>query len=386
MAVDCEFTGLNITRNINALDTPQEYYQKVRRNCKEFLIIQYGLCTFRYDAESNTFKKKDFNFYIFRRPVNKNVPDQRFLCQTSSIHFLVNESFDFNKLFKEGISYLNKEDIEKYKDAVEESYKRRSDLIQSQQNSTNESIPIPENAKGFIDDVIGQLGEFIKSDKDELELPRCNAFYRRLVYQTKSEKFPDNISIETRQINKDRILFATKFKNKEKEEEAERNKYNKDLKELDDHIGFSKVIQMIINSRKLVVGHNICLDLLHTIDKFLMALPEDYYDFKGMAHDLFPKILDTKYLSSCEPFKDIITSNVLKHLYDTLSQEPFGIPTIETEDGVQGYTIGNIKEHEAGFDAYLTGVCFLAMWKYLGAAKKFDDTKTFSNFQYTVLF
>ncbi|VEN43084.1 unnamed protein product [Callosobruchus maculatus] len=380
MAIDCEFTGLNITRNINALDTPQEYYQKVRRNCREFLIIQYGLCTFKYDAKNNVFKKDDFNFYIFRRPVNRNIPDQRFLCQASSIHFLVSESFDFNKLFKEGIPYLNEEESEAYKAAVEESYKRRSDLIQSQQDTTNESIPIPDNAKAFIEDVIEQLEEFIKSGNDELQLPRCNAFYRRLIYQTKTEKFADKICLETRQMNKDRILFATKFKSKENEEESERKKYNEQLKELEDFVGFSKLIKMIINARKLVVGHNMCLDLLHTIDKFLMPLPEDYFDFKGMAHDLFPKILDTKYMSSCEPFKDIITSNVLKHLYDTVSQEPFKIPTIETEDGVQGYSLIDMKEHQAGFDAYLTGVCFLAMWKYLGSSKKLDDKRTFSNF------
>nr|CAH7723025.1 unnamed protein product [Callosobruchus chinensis] len=367
MAIDCELTGLNITRNISALDTPQEYYQKVRRNCREFLIIQYGLCTFKYDAKNNVFNKEDFNFYIFRRPVNRNIPDQRFLCQASSIHFLVSESFDFNKLFKEGIPYLNEEESETYKAAVEESYKRRSDLVQSRQDTTNDSIPIPDDAKAFIEDVIEQLEEFIKSGNDELQLPRCNAFYRRLIYQTKTEKFADKISVETRQLNKDRILFATKFKSKEDEEESESKKYKEEVKELEDYIGFSKVIKMIINSRKLVVGHNMCLDLLHTIEKFLMPLPEDYFDFKGMAHDLFPKILDTKYMSSCEPFKGIISSNVLKHLYDAVSQEPFKIPTLETEDGVQGYSVSDMKEHQAGFDAYLTGVCFLAMWKYLAS-------------------
>nr|CAI5860607.1 unnamed protein product [Callosobruchus analis] len=380
MAIDCEFTGLNITRNINALDTPQEYYLKVRRNCREFLIIQYGLCTFKYDAENNVFKKEDFNFYIFRRPVNRNIPDQRFLCQASSIHFLVSESFDFNKLFKEGIPYLNEEESEIYKAAVEESYKRRFDLVQSQQDTTYESIPIPDNAKAFIEDVIEQLEEFIKSGNDELQLPRCNAFYRRLIYQTKTEKFADKICLETRQMNKDRILFATKFKSKEDEEESERKRYEEQLKELEDFVGFSKLIKMIINSRKLVVGHNMCLDLLHTIDKFLLPLPEDYFDFKGMAHDLFPQILDTKYMSSCEPFKDIITSNVLKHLYDTVSQDPFKIPSIESEDGIQGYTAIDMKEHQAGFDAYLTGVCFLALWKHLGLLKKLDDKKTFTNF------
>lgn len=40
---------------------------------------------------------------------------------------------------------------------------------------------------------------------------------------------------------------------------------------------------------KLVVGHNLLLDLLHTIDKFLTPLPNDYLDFKECAVSLFPK-------------------------------------------------------------------------------------------------
>ena len=30
----------------------------------------------------------------------------RFLCQTTSIDFLSNQKFDFNKLFRDGVSYL----------------------------------------------------------------------------------------------------------------------------------------------------------------------------------------------------------------------------------------------------------------------------------------
>lgn len=95
-----------------------------------------------------------YNFYIFRRPINRNIPDLRFLCQSSSIHFLVSEGFDFNKLFKEGISYLNVFEEEKYRNNLEEAYKKRTESIQSQQNETNDIIPIPEDAQQFIDEVM----------------------------------------------------------------------------------------------------------------------------------------------------------------------------------------------------------------------------------------
>lgn len=47
MGIDCELTGLNTVRNIKAFDTVEEYYGKIRNHCKDFLVIQYGISTFR---------------------------------------------------------------------------------------------------------------------------------------------------------------------------------------------------------------------------------------------------------------------------------------------------------------------------------------------------
>lgn len=39
---------------------------------------------------------------------------------------------------------------------------------------------------------------------------------------------------------------------------------------------------------------------------------------------------------------------------------------LEIEEGGQGYDIKDSKEHEAGYDSFITGLSFLAMWKHLG--------------------
>lgn len=39
---------------------------------------------------------------------------------------------------------------------------------------------------------------------------------------------------------------------------------------------------------------------------------------------------------------------------------------IEVEENGAGYDMNCPKEHEAGYDAYITGLCFLAMWNNLG--------------------
>lgn len=45
---------------------------------------------------------------------------------------------------------------------------------------------------------------------------------------------------------------------------------------------------MISASRKLVVGHNMLLDVCHIIGQFIQPLPDDVRDFKKLAHKVFP--------------------------------------------------------------------------------------------------
>lgn len=378
ISVDCELSGLTVVRNINAFDSPKEYYQKMRSNSRDFLVMQYGISIFRYDESEHNFKQRTYNFFIFRRPINKNIPDQRFLCQSSSIDFLIGNGFDFNKLFKEGISYLTEEEAEKYKTNVDQWYQNFLEIIESKQSDEGcDSIQIPDNAVQFVEDIKSKIDNFLESGDNELELPKCNAYFRKLIYQTQREIYFDRISLETRQKEKDRILFVTKLKTVEEEAQLAKKKYEERLKEIEDFRGFSKVMKFIIKSGKLIVGHNACLDFFHTIDKFLIELPESYEDFKEISHSLFSRVLDTKYMSSREPFRDLIQSTVLKQLLDTLSQKPFGLPEVVIEEPGRGYDVNDNKEHEAGYDAYITGLCFLGMWKHLGLLDNRSDHKIF---------
>lgn len=110
---------------------------------------------FRYDKSVNKFKQRTYNFFIFRRPVDRNIPDQRFLCQTTSIDFLISQGFDFNKLFKDGISYMNVNEEENYKNNIEEQRKKLTELKKDQQQGQNNSIiSVPEKDRPFIDDIV----------------------------------------------------------------------------------------------------------------------------------------------------------------------------------------------------------------------------------------
>ena len=67
------------------------------------------------------------------------------MCQASSIAFLANQGFDFNKLFKYGIPYLTKSEEDKLNKKLEEKQKEREDGF--------DLIPIPDNDKPQINEI-----------------------------------------------------------------------------------------------------------------------------------------------------------------------------------------------------------------------------------------
>ena len=188
MSIDGEFTGLDAYRGISPFDTPSERYEKVKESARQFLLIQFGLTTFHYVKTSDSFQTRTYNFYVWPRPCSRNAPDPRFLVQTSSIDFLIGQSFDFNKLFKHGISYLRPGEMAKLTDSLKERQEVRRQRLLGQEN-INHPIPIPEEQEEFLKDVHKQIEEFLAGDDEQMELGKCNGFQRRLIYQTARDKY-----------------------------------------------------------------------------------------------------------------------------------------------------------------------------------------------------
>lgn len=84
------------------------------------------------------------------------------------------------------------------------------------------------------------------------------------------------------------FIRAQKFTQKQQEERT-KEKLEKFEKDLTTAIGFRKVIDMISESGKIVVGHNMLLDVCHMIGQFVEPLPDTLDEFKSLAHRVFPK-------------------------------------------------------------------------------------------------
>ncbi|XP_076997852.1 poly(A)-specific ribonuclease PARN isoform X1 [Tamandua tetradactyla] len=374
-AIDGEFSGISdgpsVTALTNGFDTPEERYQKLKKHSMDFLLFQFGLCTFKYDYADSKYITKSFNFYVFPKPFNRSSPDVKFVCQSSSIDFLASQGFDFNKVFRNGIPYLNQEEERQLREQYDEKRLQSNgagSLSYVSPNTSKCPVTIPEDQKKFIDQVVEKIEDLLQNKEDKnLDLEPCTGFQRKLIYQTLSWKYPKGIHVETLETEKKERYIVISKVDEEERRRREQQKHAKEQEELNDAVGFSRVIHAIANSGKLVIGHNMLLDVMHTVHQFYCPLPADLNEFKEMTTCVFPRLLDTKLMASTQPFKDIINNTSLAELEKRLKETPFSPPEVESAEGFPSYDTASEQLHEAGYDAYITGLCFISMANYLGS-------------------
>eukprot|EP00074_Homo_sapiens_P099446 XP_016878747.1 poly(A)-specific ribonuclease PARN isoform X3 [Homo sapiens] len=348
-AIDGEFSGISDGPSVSALtngfDTPEERYQKLKKHSMDFLLFQFGLCTFKYDYTDSKYITKSFNFYVFPKPFNRSSPDVKFVCQSSSIDFLASQGFDFNKVFRNGIPYLNQEEERQLREQYDEKRSQANGagaLSYVSPNTSKCPVTIPEDQKKFIDQVVEKIEDLLQSEENKnLDLEPCTGFQRKLIYQTLSWKYPKGIHVETLETEKKERYIVISKVDEEERKRREQQKHAKEQEELNDAVGFSRVIHAIANS--------------------------DLSEFKEMTTCVFPRLLDTKLMASTQPFKDIINNTSLAELEKRLKETPFNPPKVESAEGFPSYDTASEQLHEAGYDAYITGLCFISMANYLGS-------------------
>ncbi|XP_068942089.1 poly(A)-specific ribonuclease PARN isoform X2 [Petaurus breviceps papuanus] len=330
LAIDGEFSGISdgpsVTALTNGFDTPEERYHKLKKHSMDFLLFQFGLCTFKYDSTESKYITKSFNFYVFPKPFSRTSPDVKFVCQSSSIDFLANQGFDFNKVFRNGIPYLNQEEERQLREQYDEKRSQSNGsgtLSYMSPNASKCPVTIPEDQKKFIEKVVEKIEDLIQNEENKnLDLEPCTGFQRKLIYQTLSWKYPKGIHVETLETEKkERYIVISKVD----EEERKRREQQKHAKE------------------------------------------QDLNEFKEVTTCVFPRLLDTKLMASTQPFKDIINNTSLAELEKRLKEAPFSPPKVESAEGFPSYDTASEQLHEAGYDAYITGLCFISMANFLGS-------------------
>jgi poly(A)-specific ribonuclease len=367
IAIDGEFSGLLSDNSfaLSAMDTVEERYHKLRSGAMDFLMFQFGLCTFQYVEDGDKYVVKPFNIYIFPRPLSREAHDVRFLCQSGSMDFLAAQGFDFNRVFREGVTYLTPADEDKQRTAILNKYQQMNERQQQESTTAPTPFSVPDEHVTFIENTISLLEDMLNSTESSIELPQCSGFLRKLLTQVAATRFPGQIHIEFSVDEKKQFHLHAHKAGPEEVKRLREAKMEKELAEVSDSVGFTRVVRQLSDSGKLIVGHNMILDVLHLVHRFWSPLPPLYADFKGLIGSVCPRVIDTKVMASHMPFKEHFPSTGLSDVHKGLLAQPFSQVNVACAPDFPQYTAHSDKLHEAGYDAFITGQCFATMLKHL---------------------
>ncbi|XP_028400539.1 poly(A)-specific ribonuclease PNLDC1-like [Dendronephthya gigantea] len=377
IAIDTEFTGLaaNDNQQPSLFDAPCERYTKLKRMVNQFLVCQFGVSAFVKSQEySNTYEAHTYNFHLYPSSFGQQ-HDIRFTCQASSLEFLCNHRFDFNKFVYEGISYLNGNQRAELQELCLKNHVKIA-------SSLNKVIE-----QDFLCPNCDKIEEWLKENKTNTLILDCHGvFFQFLLYQDIRKKFA-NLDCEVQPHGK----LLVKRESLEKEQQAD---YDEQIMRIvQSFCGFTRVFELFVKLKKPLVGHNLFTDILFMYEKFNSFLPDDYKIFKRNIHELFPFIIDTKHLAFalnrheilCE--SELFKKTNLEELYSELSSHKglyyvLYTPTIVHSKLCQKY-VNSHNIHEAGYDAYISGYVFLRMAHILTAktsGSTFDGAAEFRQY------
>lgn len=127
---------------------------------------------------------------------------------------------------------------------------------------------------------------------------------------------------------------------------------------------FSRAAAHLKTRRPVLVGHNLFTDLVYLYQSFIGQLPDTVTEFRVRIHDLFPTIVDTKYLAT-HNCGNLNPASSLEQIEENLRLQQ--VPSIQTHVQHTKY-VDNEAFHEAGYDSLLTARVMVLLSAKLEAA------------------
>ncbi|KAG0283528.1 hypothetical protein BGZ96_012086 [Linnemannia gamsii] len=339
ISMDTEMSGLstaaNSYRNPDSLATR---YSKVSNSAKEFLVVQLGICCFTWSDKLGAYEAQPFNFPCFPSNDDDAKSGERFfLSQSTSLEFLLKNHFDFNKWIRHGIPYLTRREEEEY-------IVKKTEKEKALANANQFDIPIDDRNREFITSTIARVKEWLENSTEqsqrELTIPANNAFYRRLVHQLIRTEFKGDLDSTSNAHERTmtlRRMTETIRKEKEDAKIARPPKLN-----------LRRVLDMISEAKKPLIGHNCFLDLMQLSQQFLWDLPFELDDWKRALSLEWKTVIDTKHLATHPLIKQHLDNSGLDLVNMAVQRHPFSTvgPKIVMAENYDRYIIEPVKEIE----------------------------------------
>jgi len=383
VAIDLEFTGLPNDKDFNQLDTREERYQKTAHQMEKYYVLQYGLSIF--NCQGGKYTAYTYNIFISpHMPSDERSRDytRKFEFLASTMNFLAEHKFDFNTAFSDGVQYLTQEEEKNLKEKHQNAINRLKE-----QNKNKPAEPevqnVPDmnkiedlNVKALLEEYCKRIDEMLNGKTDEIFLPKCNYFVRRHIFEYLKPKYSGKCHfVNAMNEQKESVLKVVKssldsqsFNIKQIEDE---------ITKVDEKRGFLNILLKISKCRTPIVFHAGLLDLLLTMKQFFLpALPPTLDEFKSATLAVFPHIFDTLLMVRHDPLKaHFLKGNSLGDVYKRCHDQPFTLRDIPINipAGYRDYRTFGGQCHEAGFDAFMTGVSFIRMFGFVGKIAKSKD-------------
>ena len=386
ISFDLEMTGIENDKNNSLIDTPEIRYLKYKHTSEKYSIIQLGLSLFKKRENPNNsneilYECYPYNLYLF--PNSKDLKDlsqDKMNLEIKCMLFNRKGNIDFNKWVNEGIYYLNERQYrELYKRITENNINNDNfytDISHLEQKKFDYEL-----AQKTIEDI---RQNFLEQGKLYANSYIIDCMPKFLLYYIK-QKLPPNLYFqENFKMKRNWCTLITGFKTKEEKEELYANDILCQLRELEHKKGVKRLFDAIFNKihygnieinkdnfninkinkrKKILIGHNMSLDLLFIMSKLGDRLPDEYNSFKELIRNDLECIYDTKYLF--EEYKNLNQNNiilkdirsVLDNMYPYL-KSTFG-QFININIKCKDDFLKEEKYHSAGFDSFITGASFL---------------------------
>jgi len=372
IAIDEEMTGitLDVSTAPGYGDSMEARYHKMCKVTREFALMQVGVCLFHESAdEHNLMVARPFNFYVF--PDGKS--NSRIVMFASTAAFHRQNNMDFNMWINEGIPFLENATFDVLKQQV---LAPPQPVLKPNQPKV---VATREADRAFIAETMEAVTDWLAAHdagtactessnetsaalsevgvSSRYELPECNSFLRRVLADEISAMNREELTVESEQVGSSsyqRRLVILRLTEKEKEDRLEEKRKAR-LAAVEARAGFLRIFNALAQSRKPIIGHNLLFDLMFMLHNFHGPLPPSLGEFKKSVHNLMPEIHDTKlHAVSSGQFTETALGALYDHCINIHS------PPVEFADGFDRYKHGG-QFHEAGYDAYMTGVVFLAL-------------------------
>ena len=332
------------------------------------------------------------------------------MLNPSTVAFLHQHNISFDKWTKEGIPFLEEskaqEIIESYSTKVREAEAQPKEEEARQptiQEASQRRVQLRRTEDiDFFSRAMAGLRNFLDSPVNpnrqqepegaSFELPECNSFLRRALYESIGQEYPSLILEKVPGRNSIKVWRLSDEEKILREERLKREKWESLILEVGltrifhalskvaqgfelerdsvllapslDEVDFDKepTLYRAAKNRKIpIVVHNGFMDLCFLMTHFVSnQLPESLDGCKSLIREHFPIIYDTKILATEYSLEFQNDNSRLDPLFERVKgvlEQQVRVIVPEVEDG----EVIASESHHADYDAYMTGVCFIAI-------------------------